>query len=190
MGSLLSLSLDCPSRNRRFPMWNIIPSLTPLVDVLAPTFTQPSAITCCHFLLGWIMCLGRHTLRRVAENTHPTIVPNHAQCHGLDTYYNFFERSAWTPATLAWRIGVLMFTRLPFFGRITLLVDDTLAHKRGKSVWGMGWGGGARPPNKKACRDRQWSQLGRPGGCLLSTVVPDADSGLALAGPLAPAGPG
>jgi hypothetical protein len=24
-------------------------------------------------------------------------------------------------------------------GRITLLVDDTLAHKRGKTVWGMGW---------------------------------------------------
>jgi hypothetical protein len=40
---------------------------------------------------------------------------------------------------LAYRIGVLIFTRLQFCGAITLLVDDTLAHKRGKSVWGLGW---------------------------------------------------
>jgi hypothetical protein len=34
---------------------------------------------------------------------------------------------------------VLIFTRLKFFAAITLLVDDTLAHKRGKNVWGLGW---------------------------------------------------
>src|SRR5205807_4966715 len=56
-----------------------------------------------------------------------------------DTYYNFFERSAWTPRSLAYHVGVLILTRLKFFGAITLLVDDTLAHKRGKSVWGLGW---------------------------------------------------
>jgi hypothetical protein len=32
-----------------------------------------------------------------------------------------------------------LFTRLKLLGRLTLLVDDTLAHKRGKSVWGLGW---------------------------------------------------
>ncbi len=34
---------------------------------------------------------------------------------------------------------MLILTRLKFFGVITLLVDDTLTHKRGKSVWGLGW---------------------------------------------------
>lgn len=120
-------------------MWTMIPSLASVVEVLAVTFTQPSAVTSCQLLLGWIMCLGRHTLRRAAENVHPNTVPDHSQRHGLDTAYNFYERSAWTPTGLAWRVGVLIFTRLRFFGRITLLVDDTLAHKRGKSVWGLGW---------------------------------------------------
>src|SRR5579884_3631183 len=32
-----------------------------------------------------------------------------------------------------------MLTRLKLAGVVTLLVDDTLAHKRGKSVWGIGW---------------------------------------------------
>lgn len=120
-------------------MWHMIPSLAPLVEALAPTFTQPSAVTACQWLLAWIMCLGRHTLRRTAENAHPDLVPDHSRHHGLDSYYNFFERSAWTPRSLAYRVGVLMLTRLQFLGVLTLLVDDTLAHKRGKSVWGLGW---------------------------------------------------
>jgi DDE family transposase len=120
-------------------MWTMIPSLAPIVEGLAPTFTQPSAVTGCQLLLAWVMCLGRHTLRRVAENAHPDIPPDHSRRHGLDTYYNFFERSAWTPRGLAYRVGALILTRLRFFGPLTLLVDDTLAHKRGRSVWGLGW---------------------------------------------------
>jgi hypothetical protein len=120
-------------------MWNMIPSLAPLVEALAPTFTQPSALTACQLLLAWVMCLGHHTLRRAAENAHPDRIPDHSRRHGLDRYYNFFERSAWTPQGLAHRLGILILTRLPLLGVITLLVDDTLAHKRGKSVWGLGW---------------------------------------------------
>jgi hypothetical protein len=120
-------------------MWTMIPSLTPIIEGLAPAFTQPSAVTACHLLLAWVMCLGRHTLRRVAHNAHPDRAPDHSRRHGLDTAYNFFERSAWTPTGLAHRVGVLILTRLQFWGAITLLVDDTLAHKRGRSVWGLGW---------------------------------------------------
>src|SRR5947209_12026415 len=115
------------------------PSLAPIVEGLAPAFTQPSAATACQLLLAWVMCLGRHTLRRVAENAHPDRAPDHSRRHGLDTAYNFFERSAWTPKGLAYHVGVLMLTRLKLLGVVTLLVDDTLAHKRGKSVWGLGW---------------------------------------------------
>jgi DDE superfamily endonuclease len=120
-------------------VWNMIPSLDPLVQELAPAFTQPSFATNTQLLLAWVMCLGTHTLRRVGQTAHPEVVPDHTQRHGLDIYYNFFERSAWTPSGLAHRVGVLLLTRLKFWGVITLLVDDTLAHKRGKSVWGLGW---------------------------------------------------
>lgn len=120
-------------------MWNMIGSLQPLVAFLQPAFTQPSFATSCRLLLAWVMCLGKHTLRRVGDTCHPQTPPDHSQRHRLDTYYNFFERSAWTPQSLAHQVGVLIFTRLRFVGAITLLVDDTLAHKRGKSVWGLGW---------------------------------------------------
>jgi DDE superfamily endonuclease len=117
----------------------MIPSLAPLVEQLRPAFTLPSFASACDLLLAWVMCLGKHTLRRVAHTRHPDVVPDHSRRHGLDTTYNFFERSAWSATGLAHRVAVLILTRLKLVGRITLLVDDTLAHKRGKSVWGLGW---------------------------------------------------
>jgi hypothetical protein len=120
-------------------MWLMIPSLRSLVDVLDPAFTCPSFASHCQLLLAWLMCLGRHKLFRVAQNAHPQQLHDHSQRHGFDTVYNFFERSAWTPGGLAYHVAVLMLSRLTFLGVITLLVDDTLAHKRGKHVWGLGW---------------------------------------------------
>jgi DDE superfamily endonuclease len=120
-------------------VWNMIPSLQPLVEVLAPAFTQPSFASGCQLLLAWVLCLGRHKLARVAESVDPRSLPNHSQRHGFDTYYNYFERSSWTPTGLAQRVGILLLTTLNLFGVITLLVDDTLTHKRGKCVWGLGW---------------------------------------------------
>jgi DDE superfamily endonuclease len=120
-------------------MWIMIPSFQALVEQLLPVFTQPSFHAACELFLAWTMCLGDHTLRRVAENVHPDVAPDHSQRHGLDVYYNFFERSGWSVDDLCQRIGILIFTRLQLVGAVTLLVDDTLAHKRGKSVWGLGW---------------------------------------------------
>lgn len=120
-------------------MWTMIPSLQATVDVLVPAFTQPSFATSCRLVLAWVMCLGKHTLSRVAQNANPSSPPDRAARHGLDSYYNFFERSAWTPSVLAQRVGVLILTSLRFTGLVTLLIDDTLAHKTGKCVWGLGW---------------------------------------------------
>ncbi|MCA1820083.1 MAG: transposase [Halobacteriales archaeon] len=127
----------------------MILSLEPFVRELAPAFTQPSFATSCEFFLAWVMCLGKHTLRRVAENAHPDTAPDHSRRHGLDPYYNFFERSAWTPDGLAYRVALLVLTRLAWLGIVTLLVDDTLAHKRGRSVWGLGWWRDAVASTKK-----------------------------------------
>jgi hypothetical protein len=120
-------------------MWTMIATLQLCVDCLAPAFTQPSLASCCQLLLGWVMCLGKHTLLRVGHSANPQTSPDHSERHGLDGYYNFFERSAWTAKDLAYRTALLVVTRLKPFGCITLLIDDTLAHKRGKSVWGLGW---------------------------------------------------
>jgi hypothetical protein len=120
-------------------MWPMIDTLRPVVDVLSPAFTTPTGATCSLLLLSWVMCLGKKTLLRVGENAHPDSPPDHSQRHGLDTFYNFYERSAWTPSGLAHRVGVLILSSLKFTGCVSLLVDDTLLHKTGRCVWGLGW---------------------------------------------------
>jgi hypothetical protein len=117
----------------------MIPSLDAVVQALVPAFSQPSFQTHCQLVLGWVLCLGRHRLCRVADTAQPQSLRDHSRRHGRDTTYNFFERSAWTVTGLAYHVAVLILTRLQLFGTITLLVDDTLAHKRGKHVWGIGW---------------------------------------------------
>ncbi|HET8644941.1 MAG TPA: transposase, partial [Vicinamibacteria bacterium] len=117
----------------------MIHSLHDVVEQLRPAFTAPAFAAGCDLLLAWVMCLGQHTLGRVGRTARADRVPDHSCRHGLDVYYNFFERSAWSPTALAQRVGVLLLTRLKLLGTITLLVDDTLAHKRGQSVWGLGW---------------------------------------------------
>jgi hypothetical protein len=120
-------------------VWSMIPSLQPVVDVLALAFTAPSFAGNCRLLLAWVMCLGKHTLLRVGDTSRPGSPPDRSRRHGLDGYYNFFARSAWAPTVLAQRVGLLVLTSLKFTGLVTLLVDDTLTHKTGKSVWGLGW---------------------------------------------------
>jgi len=120
-------------------MWIIVDSLRPIVDTLAPAFSHPSSVTNTSFFLAWVMSFGHKTILRVAEQQHPDSPPDRSQDHSFHPFYNFFERSAWTPAGLAQQVAILILTRLTFTGCVTLLVDDTLLHKSGKSVWGIGW---------------------------------------------------
>ena len=56
-------------------MWDILPSLQPFVEQFSPVFTAPSFATHCTILLGWVMCLGRHTLFRVNNHRDEQTTP-------------------------------------------------------------------------------------------------------------------
>jgi hypothetical protein len=117
----------------------MLPSLLPLVEQFQSVFTAPSFRTHGTILLGWIMCLGRRSLFRVFRSSSPSVLHNFSGPHGFDAEYNFFERSAWSPSDLFKRLVLFVFTNLTFGGAIRLIVDDTLLHKRGVHVWGLGW---------------------------------------------------
>jgi hypothetical protein len=59
--------------------------------------------------------------------------------HPFDRFYNFFSRSAWIVCDLACQVAVAVVVRLNPQGLLYLVVDDTLLHKRGKHVYGLGW---------------------------------------------------
>jgi hypothetical protein len=120
-------------------MWHMLPSLAPFVYQFRDVFTAPSFQTHQLLVLGLIMCLGRRTLFRIFQSASSSGLHDFSGPHGFDAEYNFFERSAWTPSDLFKRLALFIFTNLTLGGEIRLIVDDTLLHKRGVHVWGMGW---------------------------------------------------
>lgn len=120
-------------------MFTSIPSIDPVLQCLLPAFTQPSFQTHVEVFLGWVMCLGRRTEYGVFRTIRADTPISRKQRHPFDRFYNFFSRSAWTVRGLAHEVAVAIVLRLNPKGLLHLVVDDTLLHKRGKHVYGLGW---------------------------------------------------
>lgn len=120
-------------------MFTSIPSLDSVLQCLLLAFTEPSFQTHVEVFLGWVMCLGRRTEFGVFQTIHADTPISRKKRHPFDRFYNFFSRSAWTVEQLARQVAVAVVVRLNPRGRLYLVVDDTLLHKRGKHVYGLGW---------------------------------------------------
>jgi hypothetical protein len=120
-------------------VWSIIPSLDILLQDLAIAFTEPSFQTHRDLFLGWLMCIGKRTEYRVFQTIQANSVVSRVEHHPFDRFYNFFSRSAWTVESLAHQLGVAVVVALNPTGLLYLVVDDTLLHKRGTKVYGLGW---------------------------------------------------
>jgi hypothetical protein len=120
-------------------MFASIPSLDSVLQCLPPVFTQPSFQTHVEVLLGWVMCLSKRTEYGVFQTIQADTPVSRRERHPFDRFYNFFSRSAWTVHDLAHHVCVAVVVGLNPRGLLYLVVDDTLLHKRGKHVYGLGW---------------------------------------------------
>jgi hypothetical protein len=85
------------------------------------------------------MCLSKRTEYAVFQTIQADTPLSRKGRHPFDRFYNFFSRSAWTVHDLAHQVAVAIVVRLNPRGLLHLVVDDTLLHKRGKHVYGLGW---------------------------------------------------
>jgi hypothetical protein len=120
-------------------MFTSIPSVDVILQCLLPAFTQPSFQTHLEVFLGWVMCLGKRTEFGVFQAIYADTPVSRKQRHPFDRFYNFFSRSAWTAGELARQVAVAVVVALNPTGLLYLVVDETLLHKRGKHVYGLGW---------------------------------------------------
>src|SRR4029077_16597396 len=97
-------------------MWVMIASLQPFVEELRPAFTLPSFASACDLLLSWVMCLGKHTLRRVGQTRTPDTVPDHSRRHGRAPTYTFCEGPPGSPPLRARLVAMRVFPRLQLGG--------------------------------------------------------------------------
>jgi len=108
----------------------LVRSFAPLLLAFQPCFTQPSfssfwALTC-----AWILCSGRRSLTRV--------IPSGQLGHWKHfcSFHRFFSQAQWNLDDLGYCVFQLL---LPFCPEVlTGAVDDTLARKSGRHIWGAG----------------------------------------------------
>jgi SRSO17 transposase len=108
----------------------LVRSFTPLLLAFRPCFTQPSfssfwALTC-----AWILCSGRRSLTRVIQAAQLGRFKHYCAFH------RFFSQARWNLDALGHCVFQLL---LPFCPEVlTAAVDDTLARKSGRHIWGAG----------------------------------------------------
>jgi SRSO17 transposase len=95
---------------------------------LAAVFSQPSFQNFVLLMKGWILA-GVRAMTSTALEAYGQF-PKH-----FATYYRFFSRAAWNPDRLG---DALLHMVLPFApeGPLVAAVDDTIARKSGKHIWG------------------------------------------------------
>jgi DDE superfamily endonuclease len=108
-------------------MNQLIPSLQVLLLPLTAAFRSEVHPLFCTMVAAWIVCLGHRTIGRVWETTGFTEQRNHAAA------YRLFSEAVWNWDEVC-RVLLVQVLALVTGARLWVVVDDTLAHKRGAKV--------------------------------------------------------
>jgi hypothetical protein len=108
----------------------LVRSFTPLLLAFRPCFTQPSFSSFWALACAWILCSGRRSVTRVIQSAQL------GRFKHFCAFHRFFSQARWNLDDLGHCVFQLL---LPFCPEVlTGAVDDTLARKSGRHIWGAG----------------------------------------------------
>lgn len=108
----------------------LVHSFAPLLLAFQSCFTQPSFDSFWALACAWILCSGRRSLTRVIQSAQLTQFKHYCSFH------RFFSQARWDLDDLGHCVFQLL---LPFCAEVLVAaVDDTLARKSGRHIWGAG----------------------------------------------------
>ncbi len=106
----------------------LVQSFAPLFLAFESCFTQPSFRSFCGVVCAWILCSGRRSLTRVIQSGQLSDFKHYCSFH------RFFSQARWNLDELGHGVFGLL---LPFCAPVLRgAVDDTLARKSGRRIWG------------------------------------------------------
>ena len=110
-------------------MDQLIPSLAILVETFRSAFARPESFnTFRQLLAAWIIAPSPRTISELWQAT------GRAATHHWDAAYSFFASAQWEWDDIAKILLLALVARFTPIGRIVVIVDDTLCHKRGAKV--------------------------------------------------------
>jgi len=108
----------------------LVRSFAPLLLAFQSCFTQPSFRSFWALSCAWILCSGRRSLTRIIQSAQLTQFKHYCSFH------RFFSQARWNLDDLGRCVFQML---LPFCSEVLLgAVDDTLARKSGRHIWGAG----------------------------------------------------
>jgi len=108
----------------------LVRSFSPLLLAFQPCFTQPSFSSFWALACAWILCSGRRSLTRVIQSAQL------GRFKHFCAFHRFFSQARWNLDDLGHCVFQLL---LPFCPEVLMgAVDDTLARKSGRHIWGAG----------------------------------------------------
>lgn len=106
-------------------------SLHAFLDSLQPAFTAPGFRRLILIFTGWALTAGTHAV------TESLVVTGISGVHHHEAFHRFFSRGTWDPD----EVGRLLFRLLERFippqAPLPVVIDDTLAPKKGAGVFGI-----------------------------------------------------
>jgi hypothetical protein len=107
-------------------------TLLSILKGIGTPLTRPSLTNFVILAVGWLQSHGAHAV------TEALVVADVAGRRHHEAFHRFFSRGTWDPD----RLGFWVFSRLQRWlepdGAVRIVIDDTLASKKGPQVFGIG----------------------------------------------------
>jgi hypothetical protein len=113
------------------PVSTLLQSFLDALKVFQPAFTEPSYRHLIALVVGWVLTMGRHSV------TEALVTTGVASRRHYEAFHRFFSRGTWSPDELGRLLFGWIVRRIAPDAPIRLVVDDTLASKKGAKVFGI-----------------------------------------------------
>jgi SRSO17 transposase len=113
-------------------MLELLRTLLGAVEVLRPALTAPGFDKALVVFVGWVSSTGPHAV------TGALVATDVARRRHHEGFHRFFSRGSWSPDDLGGLLFEKLLAWLPKEAPIQVVIDDTLAPKKGLHVFGIG----------------------------------------------------
>lgn len=109
-----------------------IRTLLAVLEVVRPAVTRPGFENLVVVFGGWVLTAGTHAV------TAALVASAVAGRRHHEAFHRFFSRGTWSPDAWGRRLLEVALRLVPAEGPVRVVVDDTLAPKKGAHVFGLG----------------------------------------------------
>lgn len=112
--------------------YDCLRTLISSLEALRPAFTRPGFDNLLVVFVGWVLTGGPHAVTQALVATGVAGRRHH------EAFHRFFSRGTWDPDAVGRLLFASILRHVPEHAAIRLALDDTLAVKKGLSVFGIG----------------------------------------------------